>query len=76
MGKGEGVFQEVDVLHLVKVIGTRSKVVQAKLLQKLEDVIDDPEDYQEVRKLLLDEINGLTRTFVNETFGDIEFLIK
>jgi hypothetical protein len=76
MAQGEGIFQEVDVLHLIRVIGTKNKVVQAKLLQKLETVIEDPEDYAEVRKLVLDELNGLTRTFVKETFGNIEFLIK
>ena len=74
--KGEGIFQEVDVLDLIRQIGTKSKVVQAKILQKLEVVIDDPQEYAEVRKLVLDEISGLTRSFVKATFGDIEFLIK
>ena len=68
--------QEVDVLTLLKTIGTRNKVVQAKLLQKLEQVIQDPEDYAEVRKFVLDELNGLTRAFVKEVFGNIEYLIK
>lgn len=76
MEKGEGLFQEVDVFELIKTIGTKNKVVQAKLLQKLETVIDDPVEYQEVRKLVLDELNGLTRAFVKATFGNIEFLIK
>lgn len=74
--KGEGVFQEVDVIKLIKIIGRKNKVVQAKILQKLEVVITDPKEYAEVRKFILDELNGLTRTFVNTTFGDIEFLIK
>lgn len=68
--------QEVDVFSLLKVIGTRNKVVQAKLLQKLEQVIQDPEDYADVRKFVLDELNGLTRAFVKEVFGNIEYLIK
>lgn len=72
----EGVFQEVNVLKLIKAIGRRSKVTQAKILQRLEEVIDNPEDYKEIRKFVLDEINELTRAFVNETFGEIEFLIK
>lgn len=76
MAKEEGLFQEVDVLQLIKIIGTKNKVVQAKLLQKLETVIDNPAEYQEVRKLVLDELNGLTRAFVRETFGDIEYMIK
>lgn len=76
MSKGEGLFQEVNVLELVKVIGRKNKVAQAKILQKLETVIDDPQEYAEVRKFILDELNNLTRAYVNTTFGDIEFLIK
>ena len=74
--KGEGVFQEVDVIDLIKRIGTRNKVVQAKILQELEKVIKDPEDYARIRKFILDELNGLTRSFVKSTFGNIEFLIN
>jgi hypothetical protein len=73
---GEGIFQEVDVLKLIRIIGTKNKVAQAKILQKLETVISDPEDYAEVRKFVLDELNGLTRAYVKATFGDIEFLIR
>jgi hypothetical protein len=76
MAEEKGLFQEVDVLHLIRQIGTKSKGTQAKILQRLEEVIDDPQVYAEVRKFVLDEINGLTRAFVKETFGNIEFLIK
>lgn len=74
--KGVGVFQEVDVLSLIKLIGTKNKVSQAKILQELEKYIQDPEDYKIVRKFILDELNNLTRAFVKATFGNIEFLIK
>lgn len=75
--KGEGtVVQEVDVLELIKTIGRKNKVTQAKILQRLEMVITDPKEYQETRKFILDELNNLTRQFVKATFGDIEFLIK
>jgi hypothetical protein len=74
--KGDGVFQEVDVLELIRRIGKDNKVAQAKILQKLETVITDQQDYQEVRKFILDELNNLTRRYVKATFGDIEFLIK
>lgn len=75
--KGEGALvQEVDVIHLIRVIGRKNKATQAKILQKLETVILDREVYMEVRKFILDELNALTRAYVKETFGDIEFLIK
>jgi len=75
-GEGTEIIQEVEVLQLIREIGTKSKKTQAKILQRLEQVIDDPEEYQEVRKFVLDEINDLARAFVKATFGNIEFLIK
>ncbi len=75
-GEGTELFQEVEVLQLIREIGTKSKKAQAKILQRLEQVIDDPEEYQEIRKFVLDEINDLARAFVKATFGNIEFLIK
>jgi len=74
-GVGE-LIQEVDVFSLLKTMGRRNKVVQAKILQKLEQVIQDPEDYAEIRKFILDELNGLTRAYVKDIFGNIEYLIK
>lgn len=74
--QGEGIFQEVDVIKLIRILGKKSKVTQAKILQKLETIIEDPVEYAEVRSLVLDEINNLTRAYVKATFGDIEFLIK
>lgn len=76
MNEKEGVFQEVDILGLIKVIGTKNKVSQAKILQELEKYIHDPDDYKEVRKFILDELNNLTRAYVKATFGNIEFLIR
>lgn len=73
--RGEGLFQEVDVITLIRKISTRNKVAQAKILQKVETVVD-PSDYPELRKFILDEMNGLTRSFVREAFGNLETLIK
>ena len=71
------VFQEVDALQVVKRIGTTSKRVQAKILQRLELSMDkDSEDFAEIRKLILDELNNLNRTVVRDIFGDIEYLIS
>ena len=74
--QGEGVFQEVDILALIRTIGTKNKVSQAKILQELEKYVRDPEDYKLVRKFILDELNNLTRAYVKATFGNVEFLIK
>lgn len=74
--KGEGVFQEVDIIQLIKIIGTKNKVSQAKILQEVEKYVHNPEDYKVLRKFILDELNNLTRAYVKATFGNIEFLIK
>lgn len=76
MNKEGTVIQEVDVLKLISKIGRDSKRTQAKILQRLESAIPDRKEYMEVRSFVLDEINNLTRAYVKEIFGDIEFLIK
>jgi hypothetical protein len=76
MAKGDGIFQEVEIISLLRTIGKRNKVSQAKILQVLERAIPDTREYQEVRKFILDEMNNLTRAIVKAVFGDIEFLIK
>ena len=68
------IFQEVDVFSLIKEIGIKNKVHQAKMLQVLENSIDDPKVFAEVRKFFLDEQNSYTRSIVRLIFGDIEFL--
>lgn len=68
------VFQEVDVFTLIRKIGTKNKVLQAKVLQELEKYVEDKDKYAELRKFMLDEINSYTRNVVREIFGDIEFL--
>lgn len=71
------VFQEVDALQVVKRIGTTSKRAQAKILQRLELTLDkDSDEFIEIRKLILDELNNLNRSVVREIFGDIEYLIS
>lgn len=71
------VIQDVDVMKVVSSIGRRSKKLQAILLQAIERYIDkrSPE-YEEIRKLVLDETNNNARAVVRLIFGDIEFMIE
>jgi len=74
MDKGN-IFQEVDILQVIKRIGTLNKRTQAKLLQRLElDYEPGSEEFLDVRKYVLDELNGLTRSIVREIFGNIDYL--
>ena len=71
------VIQEIDVLTVISQVGTRNKKVQARILQEIEKNIDkhSPE-FEELRKFILDEINGYTRSIMRDIFGDIEFMIS
>lgn len=75
--KDSKIFQEIDALQVIKQIGKSSKRAQAKILQKLELSMDkNSEEYSDLRKLILDELNGLNRSVIREIFGEIEYLIK
>ena len=71
------VIQEMDILELVRSIGRKNKKMQAILLQSLEKLVDkDSKEYEEMRKVILDESNNYSRAIVRIIFGDIEFVIK
>ena len=77
MANDDRIFQEVNVLSVIRQIGTLNKRTQARILQRVELSLDkDSKDYQELRKFILDEINGYTRSVVREIFGDIEYMMK
>lgn len=69
--------QEVDILDVIRAVGKRNKKVQAMLLQEIEKHIDkNSPEFDEIRKFILDEINGYTRSILRDIFGDIEFMMK
>lgn len=74
MSEDNRVIQEVDLLSIIKEIGVKNKVLQAKVLNELEKYVTDKNDFAELRKFILDEQNSYTRSIVRLIFGDIEFL--
>lgn len=70
------ITQEVDPLKILRQVGRKNKRTQAVILQEIEKVLS-PEsmEYQNIRKVVLDELNSLTRSYVRSVFGDIEFMI-
>ena len=74
MEQDNKIFQEVDILSVLKEIGSKNKVLQAKVLQELEKHVTDPEEFQKLRSFILDEQNSYTRSIVRLIFGDIEFM--
>ena len=70
------IIQEVDPLEVIRDIGKKNKRLQAKLLQRIELHVDrNSEDYGDLRKFILDETSGFTRSILKDIFGDIEFLL-
>lgn len=71
------VVQEVDILSVIRSVGKKNKKLQAMILQELENHVDkNSQEYEELRKFMLDEINSYTRSIMRDIFGDIEFMIQ
>lgn len=69
--------QEVDIMEVIASVSRRNKKLQAKILQELEKHIDkNTPEYEELRKFILDEVNGYTRSVMRDIFGEIEFMIR
>lgn len=68
--------QEVNTTMLVSSISKKNKKLQAILLQRLELIVDkNSPEYEEYRKVILDETNNLTRAIVRQIFGNVDALI-
>jgi hypothetical protein len=73
---GNKVIQEIDPLEVIRDIGKKNKRLQAKLLQRIELHVNRTDaEYPELRKFILDETSGFTRSILKDIFGDIEFLL-
>jgi hypothetical protein len=77
MAERDTIIQGLDLLDIVSYISRKNKKFQAILLTDLEEVLGkDSEEYQKVRKIVLDNLNNYTRSIVRTIFGDIEFMVK
>ncbi len=57
-----GDFEGLTELEIIKLINKRKKRYCAIALNDLEEEITDPELFKRVRKIVLDNINGFTRS--------------
>lgn len=70
-------IQSVDIIDVIRSIGRKNKSLQARLLQEMEEHFDtNSEEFKDVRKFILDEVNSYTRAVIRDIFGDIEYMIK
>lgn len=74
------VIQGLDVIDVLKFIDKKQKRFLAISLNELEDIFEaagigrDSDEFQLVRKLILDLVNEYTRSILRVIFGDIEHL--
>lgn len=65
------VIQGLDVIDIITIVGKKNRKYQAVLLGEIEQIISkDTEEYQKVRKSILDSFNGYTRSVLRLVFGD------
>jgi hypothetical protein len=65
--------ENIDVLALTELLTRKNKKFQAIALGQIETLlIDQPELYEQVRKIVLDSLNDLTRLVLSVLFEDVE----
>lgn len=74
------VIQGLDVLDVLKFVDKKKQRFLAISLNDLEEIFEshgidkNSEEFQLVRKLILDLVNEYTRSVLRVIFGDIEYL--
>jgi hypothetical protein len=74
MGKQVVEIDGLDLFDLVSFISKKNKRFIAIILADVEEIIGkDTEEYEQIRKIILDGFNDYTRSVVRIVFGDIEY---
>ena len=72
---GKVVINGLSVFDIVNKVGKKSRRYIASALSDVEDVLgEDSEEFQQVRKIFLDNFNDYTRSILIFLLGDIEGL--
>jgi hypothetical protein len=64
---------DLDIISTINLVERRKRKYLAITLNEIDDIITDPEIKKLVRKVILDNVNELTRAFLRDIFsGDVE----
>lgn len=74
--KDDTVISGVDLLDVVSFAARKNKKFQALMLNSIEDIMRDHDEYLQVRKVVLDGMNNYTRSILRVFFGGVEDVIK
>lgn len=65
------VIQGLDVVDIQHFVGRKNRKFQAVILHDIEEILDkDSDEFQKVRKLVLDGFNEYTRSVLRIIFGN------
>ena len=65
------IIQGLDVVDIQHFVGRKNRKFQAVILNEIEDALGkDTEEFQKVRKLILDGFNEYTRSILRIIFGN------
>jgi hypothetical protein len=77
MGKQVVEIDGLDLFDLISFISKKNKRFIAIMLAEAEEIVGkDTEEYQLLRKVILDGFNDYTRSVVRIIFGDIEYKVN
>ena len=67
----------LDLFDLITFISKKNKRFIAIILADIEEIVGkDSDEYQQIRKIVLDGFNDYTRSVVRIVFGDIEYRME
>ena len=67
------VIQGLDLIDIISIVDKKKRKYLALMLQDLEGVLGaDSEEFKNVRKIVLDNVNSYTRSLVRALLGDVE----
>lgn len=67
----------LDLFDLITFISKKNKRFLAIILNDIEEILGrDSDEYQQIRKIVLDGFNDYTRSVVRIVFGDIEYRVE
>jgi len=66
------IIKGLNATQMINSVNSANKKMQAGVLSKLEFLIDDEENFKEIRKLFLDATNDFSREVIRTLIGDVE----
>jgi hypothetical protein len=60
----------LDIIDILRVYNRKQRAYQWLLLHALEEVVNDTEQFSKIRKIVLDNLNDLARSYARAIVGE------